>query len=112
MCAAAFPLPDDIIAFGDQVRGAPEIEVWESPAEVRHEGLDVFATAARLVEGILQQHVRRGDVVDDSEVALLAPKVGEPSADNGLVVFFFAHVDFPLDLICWRHRLDRRPARK
>src|ERR1700735_3119109 len=100
MCAAAFPLSDDVRAFGDQIRDTPEIEVWEGPAEVAHEGLDVIATAARLVERILQQHVRCGDVVDDSEVALLAPKVGEPSADYVLVVFLFAHVHFPLDAIC------------
>src|SRR5258708_40176503 len=37
--AAAFPLADDIITFGDQVRGAPELEVRECGTEVRHEGL-------------------------------------------------------------------------
>src|SRR6266436_146355 len=90
--AAAFPLADDIVAFGDQVGGAPELEVRKGCTEVGHEGLDVFTAAARFVERVLQQHVRRGDVVDDGQITLLTPEFGEPADDGGLVVFFFAHV--------------------
>ena len=44
------------------------------------------------VQRVLQQHVRRGDVVDNGEIAGLTPEFGEPAADDGLVVLFFAHV--------------------
>jgi hypothetical protein len=40
------------------------------------------------VERILQEHVGRGEFIDNSEVASLAPKIREPPANNGLVVFF------------------------
>jgi hypothetical protein len=63
------------------------------------------------MQRILQQHVGRGELVHDIEVAGLAPEVGEPSPDDslvglglvvlglvvlglvvlGLVVFLFAH---------------------
>jgi hypothetical protein len=56
--------------------------------KVRHERLDVFAATARFVERILQEYVRRGEFIDNSEVASLAPKIREPPANNGLVVFF------------------------
>jgi hypothetical protein len=58
------------------------------------------------MQRILQQHVGRGELVHDIEVAGLAPEVSEPSPDDslvglglvvlglvvlGLVVFLFAH---------------------
>src|SRR4051794_6071817 len=45
--AAAFPATDDMVAFRDQVRRAPEVEVRKSLAEIGHERLDVVATPAR-----------------------------------------------------------------
>src|SRR5262249_25144432 len=90
---AAFPLADDIVAFRDQIRRAPEIEIRECSAEIGHECLDVVTAAARLVQGILLEHVGRGELIDDAEIASLAPKLGEPPADNGLVVLCFAHLD-------------------
>ena len=95
--AAAFPLADDVVALGDQVRRAPEIEIGERGPEVGHEGLDVFAAAARLMQRVFQQHVRRGDLIDDRQIDVLAPEVGEPAADDGLVVFLFAHWSAPHD---------------
>ena len=38
-----------------------------------------------------KQHVRRGDLVDDREIHVLAPEFGEPSAHHGLVVVLLAH---------------------
>ncbi len=37
------------------------------------------------------ENVRRGDLVDNSEIDALAPEFRKPSADNGLVIFFLAH---------------------
>ena len=91
MGAATFPLTDDVVALGDQIGRAPEIEIGERGAEVGHERLDVVAAAAGLVQRIFQQHVGRGDLVDDREIDVLAPEFGEPAADDGLVVFFLAH---------------------
>src|SRR6266536_3117082 len=89
----AFPLADDIVAFCDQISRAPEAEIGECSAEIGHECLDVVTAAARLVQGILHEHVGRGELIDDAEIAGLAPELGEPSADNGLVVLCLAHLD-------------------
>jgi hypothetical protein len=43
------------------------------------------------MERVLQEHVRCGKLVDDREIADLAPEMREPPADDRLVVFFFAH---------------------
>src|SRR4029077_7937101 len=93
MGATTFPLTDDIVALGDKVRRAPEIEIGESGAEIGHERLDVGAAAARFMQRIFEQHVRRGDLVDNSEIGAFAPEFGAPTADNGLVIFFLAHCD-------------------
>jgi len=87
MSAAAFPLTDDIIAFRNEVGRAPEIQIGKGIAEIGHERLDTCMTAARLMEGILQQHVRRGDLVDDLEIAGLPPEMGKPGPNDVLVVF-------------------------
>jgi len=86
MRAAAFPLTDDVVTFGDQVRSAPELQVRKSLPKIHHEGLDVISASARLVQGILQEHVRCGDLIDHSEVAGLSPEICEPPANNRLVV--------------------------
>ena len=91
MGAATFPLADDVVALGDEVGRAPEVQIGERGAEIGHEGLDVFATFAGLMQRVFQQHVRRGNVVDHTQMADLAPKVSEPTADNGLVVILHAH---------------------
>src|SRR5215470_11465123 len=90
---AAFPLADDIVAFRDQIRRAPEVEIGECSAEIGHECLDVVTAAPWLVQGILQEHVGRGELIDDAEIAGLAPELGEPLTDNSLVVLCFAHLD-------------------
>jgi hypothetical protein len=105
MRAATFPLADDIVAFRDQIRRAPEIEIGECSAEIGHECLDVVPATARLVQGILQEHVGRSELIDDPEIARLAPELGEPPADNGLVVFCFVHLD-TLSSLC-REATDR-----
>jgi hypothetical protein len=52
--------------------------------EIGHERLDVFMTTVRLVQRVLEQHVRRGDLIDDAEVALLTPETPEPAAYDRL----------------------------
>src|SRR5262249_42646849 len=66
--AAAFPLADDVVALGEELGRAPELQVGERDAEIHHEGLDVFAAFPRLVQRIFQQHVRRGNLVDHVQV--------------------------------------------
>src|SRR5215469_9030276 len=51
----------------------------------------MLATLARLMQRVFQQHVRRRNLVDHTQIAGLAPKIGEPTADNSLVVILQAH---------------------
>src|SRR5262249_35424437 len=46
MGAPAFPLTDDIVALGDKIRRAPEIEIRECGTEIGHERLDISAATA------------------------------------------------------------------
>jgi hypothetical protein len=55
------------------------------------EGLDVLLAAARFVERVMLQHIRRCQIVDDAEIAGLAPELGKPVADDVLVFTFLAH---------------------
>src|ERR1700676_890102 len=89
MRTATFPATDDIVAFGDQVRGAPEVQVREGRTEVCHERFNIVTATAWFMQRILQKHVGRGEFVDDVELAGLTPKVGEPTADNGFIIFLF-----------------------
>src|SRR2546426_5131683 len=43
--AATFPTPDHIVALGDQVGSAPEVEVRKRGPEIGHEGFDVVTAA-------------------------------------------------------------------
>src|SRR3981081_4675181 len=88
MRTATFPSTDDVVALRDEIRSAPEVEIGERFPKVRHERLDVLMATARFVERILQEHVGRGEFIDNSEVASLPPKMREPPANNGLLVFF------------------------
>jgi hypothetical protein len=88
MRSAAFPSTDDIVAFRDEIRSTPEVEIGECFPKVRHERSDVLTATAWFVERILQEHVWRSEFIDDCEVAGLAPKIREPSANDDLVVFF------------------------
>src|SRR5712691_3153854 len=99
MGSAAFPSADDVIAFRNQIRGAPEVEIGKRFAKVRHKGLDVFSATARFVKRILQQHAGCGEFIDNSEVAGLAPKIREPPANNSLVIFLLRQ---ELLLLCMR----------
>src|ERR1700691_2374622 len=72
--AATFPLTDDVIALGDQVGSAPEIEIRECSAEIGHERLNVGAAATGVMQRVFEQHVRRGDLVDNAEIDGLAPE--------------------------------------
>ena len=86
MRAAALPLADDVVALGDQVGGPPEAQVGEGGAELRGEGPDLCAAAARRVQRVLEADVRRREFVNDGRVEVLAPELGEPARDDGLVL--------------------------
>jgi hypothetical protein len=47
------------------------------------------------VQRILQKHVGRSEFVDNTELAGLTLEVGEPAANDGLVIFLFGHPDIP-----------------
>ncbi len=96
MRAASVPTADYIVPLGDKISCTPEVEVWERFAETGHERLDVLAATSRLVQRVAQEHVGSSKFVDDVEVAVLAPKIGEPTAYDSLVVILFGHGVFLL----------------
>src|SRR5215470_10142324 len=55
MGPATFPSTDDIIALGDKVGSAPELEVRERGAEIHHEIPHRLATPTRRMQRILEQ---------------------------------------------------------
>jgi hypothetical protein len=114
MRSASRPTTDDVVALRDEVGCAPEVEIRERLPEVGHERLDVIATAAGFVQRIVQQHVGRGQFVDNAEIAGLAPEMREPSTHDGLVVFFLRHVSISLFVpICHRkHQASGVDARQ
>src|SRR5215469_14533961 len=91
VAAAALPLADNVIAFSDEVGRAPELQVGERSAEIGHEGLDIFAAFAGLMQRVFQQHVRRRNLLDHPQIAGFTPKFSEPAADDSLVVILQAH---------------------
>ena len=97
-----------MVALRDEIGGTPEIEIGKGLAEMRHESLDVFPSPTRLVQGVLKEHIRRGELVDDSEIARLTPELGEPAADDGLVFIFSRHALSPLCfVVSTDDRVDR-----
>src|ERR1700680_1652439 len=112
MCAAAFPATNDVVAFGDQIRGAPEVEIGEGLAEIGHEGFDVITAASWLVQQVVEQHIRGSDLVDDGEVAGLSPEACEPATNNGLVVLFDGHDAFLVFelMVEWKERGSSLPS--
>src|SRR6516162_10264684 len=77
MGATTFPLTDDIVALGDKIRSAPEVEIGECGPEIGHERLDVVAATSGFMQRVFEQHVWRGDLVNDSEIDALAPEFGK-----------------------------------
>src|SRR5580692_10417796 len=98
--AAAFPSADHVVALGNEISRAPEIEVRKRFPEVSHESLDIRVTLPWRMQRILQEHVGSGELVNDSEIACLPPEIREPTADDDLVVFFFRHYVIPLGVAC------------
>src|SRR5258708_22459152 len=96
MCAATLPAADYIVPLGDEISGAPEVEIGERFAEIGHECLDVLAATARLVQRVLKKHFRSGKLVDDVEGAGLGPEIGGPTDQHGLVVLFFCQCEILL----------------
>jgi hypothetical protein len=91
------PPADDVVALSDEIGGSPEVEIGECGTKSGHERFDVGVASARGVQRILQQHVGSGELVDDCEVAGLAPETGEPAADDFFVGLFFGHVGLSPD---------------
>jgi hypothetical protein len=58
---------------------------------ISRDAVDVLSATAGLMQRVSEQHVRRGDLVDDRKIDILAPELREPAADDDLVVFFLAH---------------------
>src|SRR5262249_8984642 len=84
--AAAFPLAYHVVPLGDEVSGAPEVQVREGPAGLLGEGPDLPAAPARRGQRVLEADIRRGEFVDHGRIEVLAPKLGEPAPDDGLVL--------------------------
>src|SRR5215472_14769842 len=61
---------------------------------------------ARLMQRVYQQHVRRRNLVDHTQIAGRAPKIGEPTADNSLVVILQAHGSASRLLCLTGYRMD------
>jgi hypothetical protein len=59
------------------------------------------------MQRVFEQHVRRGDLVDNSEIEPLAPEFGKPAADNALLFSSLLIAMAPRDLPRQDHR--RRP---
>src|SRR5262245_12701294 len=91
MGAAAVPTTDHIVALGDEVRRAPEVEIRERLAELGHERLHLRAAPARRMQGILQEDIGCAELVDDGGVPRIAPELREPAADDRLVLLFLRH---------------------
>jgi hypothetical protein len=88
MGPATFPSTDDVIALGDEIGRAPELEVRERGAEIHHETPYLLATPTWSMQRILQQHVGGGEFVDDLWVPGVTPEAVEPASDGGLVFLF------------------------
>src|SRR5690349_2368707 len=74
--AAALPLADHVVALGDQVSRAPEVQVREGSAEPGGELPDFLAAAAGGMQRVFEADVGGGEFVDDSGVEVLAPELG------------------------------------
>src|SRR5207302_639600 len=83
MSATTFPSTDDIIALGDEIGSAPELEVWEGGAEIEYKIPHVLSTATRRMQRILEQHVRSGEFVYDLWVPRITPESLEPAPLQG-----------------------------
>src|SRR5262245_36740928 len=88
MRAAAVPTTDHVVALGDEVGRAPEVEIRERLAELGHERLHLRAAPARRAQGALQEDIGRAEFVDDGGVPRIAPELREPATDDRLVLLF------------------------
>src|SRR5262245_63790754 len=99
MRAAAVPTTDHVVALGDEVGRAPEVEIRERLAELGHERLHLRAAPSRRVQGVLQEDIGRAELVDDGGVPRIAPELREPATDDRLVLLFLRH-DYFLSVHC------------
>jgi hypothetical protein len=96
--AATLPTTNDVVAFGDEVGGTPEVEVGKRLAEPHDEVPNVLASPTRRMQGILEKHIWCGEFVDDLGSPRIPPETPEPAAYNGFVIGFARHVFDPLML--------------
>src|SRR6266705_2013831 len=102
----AVPAADDIVALGNEVRGAAEREIGKGGAECGHEVLHVRTAAARGMQRVLQQHVGAAS----SSITLGFQGLPQNSVNQRPTMALFS---CSLDMAdapsrCWRP--DRRPA--
>jgi hypothetical protein len=95
MCAATFPLTDDVVTFGDQIGGTPGGRGPETPSENRlyYKRFNVFTAATRRMQRILQERVGRGKFIDNIGIVGRSPQAGKPATEHCLVVGFLAHTN-------------------
>src|SRR5262249_31564290 len=79
------PLPDHIFALGDEISGAPEIQVREGRAKLGGELLHVLTAAAGRMHRVFETDVWGCKFVDDGRVPGVPPEFGKPTSDNRLV---------------------------
>src|SRR5258708_9535055 len=94
MRSTALPATYHIVAFSDEICGAPKVKIGKRFTESGHECLDIFAATAGLVQRILQEHVGIREFIDNREIARFSPKLVKPAADDGLVIVFLRHSNF------------------
>jgi hypothetical protein len=78
----------NVVTFGDEVRGAPEVKIRERLAEPHHKVPHIFTTPARCVQRILKENIGCSELVDDPGIPRIAPESLEPAADNCFVILF------------------------
>src|ERR1700737_3597632 len=82
MGAAPFPLPDDIVAFSNQIGCPPEIEIRERLPKILHEAF-VSSWPPR---GSCSEYFSSMSGAASLKIAGLAPEFGEPPTDYRLVI--------------------------
>jgi hypothetical protein len=89
--AAAFPAANYIVALCDEIGSSEKSKIRKCFTKSGHESFDFLPAAARRMKRVPQEHVGSGEFVDHTEIAGLAPELGEPTAYNRLVVLYLGH---------------------
>src|SRR5690348_4343270 len=95
MRAAALPAPYDVVALGNQISCAPEVEIRKCFTKADHKVSYIVATPTRCMQRILEEHVRGREFIDNSGIPRVAPELFEPATHDGLVLLLSCHVRSP-----------------